>query len=121
MRYRLLIGPDGAWRDPLWLDSLLTAEDLPVEAESPKPMVLTGPLPINTCGVDSLALLPGVGPVLAARIASARSDGLLFRVPDDLKRVKGIGPVLAGRLAPLVQFAIPDTSANDSASVRKSG
>jgi competence protein ComEA len=149
VRHRLLIGPEGAWRDDLWLDELVeapTAAD-PAEAptgaavpagappgmpESTAPTVLPGPassaaparaeagrsrsgkgsrpaltapLRINRCSPDSLQLLPGVGPVLAARLDEARRGGIIFRVPADLLTIKGIGPAAMARLAPLVIFA----------------
>jgi hypothetical protein len=66
VRHRLLVGPDGQWRRNLWLDEVvLPAVAAPDARRAPKP-VLTSALPINTCSVDSLTLLPGVGPVLAA-------------------------------------------------------
>ena len=37
------------------------------------------PLAINTCSVDSLQMLPGVGPVMAGRIDAARRQGVVFR------------------------------------------
>jgi competence protein ComEA len=56
--------------------------------------------------VDSLTLLPGVGPVLAGRIQEVRAEGHIFRNAEDLRTVKGIGPALSARLAPLVDFAV---------------
>ena len=74
----------------------------------PRP-ALTAPLSVNTCSEDSLTLLPGVGPKLAARLAASRERDGPFRDAADLQRVKGVGPVLAGRLAPLVVFG-PDSA-----------
>jgi len=45
----------------------------------------------STAPPESLALLPGIGPVLAARICDARGGKRLFSDWDDLLRVKGIG------------------------------
>jgi predicted flap endonuclease-1-like 5' DNA nuclease len=109
IRHRMLLGPDGAWRDDLWLDGLLADPAAAVAEEAPRP-VLTDPLPINSCSADSLELLPRVGPVLAGRIAAARMRGVVFRTPADLEIVKGIGPAMSARLAPLVVFA-PDSAA----------
>ena len=104
VRRYLLLGTDGAWRDELWLDELL-ADGTGGSAEpEPARPVLTSPLPVNTCSVDSLTLLPGVGPVLAERIAGDRAAAGPYRRPGDLRRVRGIGPVLAARLAPLLDF-----------------
>jgi len=45
---------------------------------------------LNRTPVDSLELLPGVGPVLASRIAAYR-DSTPFEEPKDIIKVKGIG------------------------------
>jgi predicted flap endonuclease-1-like 5' DNA nuclease len=104
LRREMLVGPEGDWRHELWLDELVkSAEAGPQEKRQPAPK-LTTPLPINSCSLDSLTLLPRVGPVLAARIAEARRQGIVFRCPSDLQLVKGIGPALSARLAPLVIF-----------------
>jgi competence protein ComEA len=47
---------------------------------------------------DSLALLPGIGPVLAARIVSDRAARGPFTEWTELDRVRGIGPVTIRRL-----------------------
>lgn len=108
LRRLVLLGPQGRWRDDLWFEDLLAAredggEDAAAGGRPARP-VLTAPLPLNHCSEDSLTLLPGIGPRLAARIAASRHADGPFRSPADLQRVKGIGPVLAGRLAPLVEF-----------------
>ena len=111
LRRRLLLGPEGRWRDDLWCADLLAAAAADSAADPgparPARPVLTGPLPVNTCSEDSLTLLPGVGPALAARLAESRRLGGPFRDAADLQRVKGIGPVLAGRIAPLLDFGVP--------------
>lgn len=109
IRHRMLVGPDGEWRDEMWLDGLLAESARAAAGEEPAKIVLTDPLPINTCSVDSLTLLPRVGPVLAGRIDEARMAGIVFRSAEDLKQVKGIGPALSARLAPLVVF-LPDST-----------
>ena len=48
---------------------------------------------LNHSPVDSLELLPGIGPTLAARIASYR-DSVRFKEPGDIVRVKGVGEKL---------------------------
>ena len=114
IRHKMLITPDGQWRDRLWLDEfVLTASDAQAAEKAPKP-VLTDPLPINSCSVDSLTLLPGVGPVLAKRIQEVRAEGHIFRNAEDLRLVKGIGPMLSARLEPLVDFSLE--AATDSVS-----
>ena len=54
------------------------------------------PIDPNTADEDTLAKLPGVGPVMAQRILAARP----FETLADLKRVTGIGPVALARLQP---------------------
>jgi DNA uptake protein ComE-like DNA-binding protein len=106
IRHRMLITPDGQWKKHLWLDEIVLASDkTEAEQKAPKPE-LTTPLPVNTCSVDSLTLLPGVGPVLAGRIHDVRAEGHIFRNAGDLLIVKGIGPKLSVRLAPLICFAV---------------
>jgi hypothetical protein len=73
------------------------ANDLPIEktasvSQELPSQFLKQPLEFfSTAPPESLALLPGVGPVLAARICDARGDKRLFSTWDDLLRVKGIG------------------------------
>lgn len=150
VRQRLLVGPDGAWRQELWLDGQLEAAAASEDpaAATPAPAAVTadvamdpspaGPGPVNdaaraavaapaaakaaksrpaaggkrppspldpnTASLDSLQMLPGVGPVLAARIVAAREGGLAFRSPADLLAVKGIGPASLSRLGPFLRF-----------------
>ncbi|MCP4573135.1 MAG: helix-hairpin-helix domain-containing protein [bacterium] len=105
VRHYLLLGPEGHWREELWLDAVLAAAEPPAPPPAPPPKPqLTTPLPVNTCSVDSLTMLPGVGPVLAGRMAAARTAAGPFRDAADLQRVKGIGPALSARLGPLVLF-----------------
>lgn len=119
LRQGLLVDPQGAWRDPEWLAEVLpplaAADD---DESAPAPAILTGPLFINRCAADSLTLLPGVGPVLAGRIARARAEGVHFASAADLQKVKGIGASLAAKLASRVAFgpaAAPvDTTAHSA-------
>jgi len=116
IRHRMLITPEGQWREHLWLDEIVLASgDAEAAEKAPKPK-LTTPLPVNTCSVDSLTLLPGVGPVLAGRIQDVRAEGHIFRNAEDLRMVKGIGPALSARLGPLVDFAVEASA--DSVSVK---
>ncbi len=56
------------------------------------------PIDVNRAPAERLVALPGVGPVLAARIAAARP----FATVDDLRRVPGLGAARLARLRPLV-------------------
>lgn len=49
------------------------------------------PTDLNTASAAELELLPGIGPVLAARIVVERADGGPFTSLDDLRRVEGVG------------------------------
>lgn len=58
------------------------------------------PLDLNRAGAADLARLPGIGPVLAARIVQARRERGSFARIEDLLTVRGIGPRLFERLRP---------------------
>ena len=57
----------------------------------------------NTAPVDSLELLPGVGPVLAERIVAYRQEHR-FVEPVDITEVRGIGPRLYERIRPYIRI-----------------
>ena len=61
----------------------------PIEPKQPhaKEKIALGRIDINTATEKELKMIPGIGPVMAARIIAARP----FRSADDLKRVNGIG------------------------------
>ena len=54
---------------------------------------------INTAAEKELKLIPGIGPVMAARIIAARP----FRSADDLKKVNGIGDKKYDQIRPFFQ------------------
>ena len=58
----------------------------------------------NTAPVDSLELLPGIGPVLAQRIVEYRRHQR-FEEAVDITEVPGIGPRLYERLRPYLRIA----------------
>jgi competence protein ComEA len=61
------------------------------------------PIDLNTATVEALDALPGLGPVLSARIVEWRAAHGLFRSVDELGEVVGIGPALMERLRPHVR------------------
>ncbi len=61
-----------------------------------------GRVPLNTADAAALDTLPGVGPVLAARIVEWRTSHGRFTSVDELAEVSGIGEKLLAQLRPLV-------------------
>ncbi len=123
IRRHLMLGPDGAWRDPAWLDRWIA----PAAAAAPPARRRRGPartvtpahpLSVNLVPAESLTALPGVGPVLAGRIVAERERGGPFLDPDDLVRVRGIGPATAARLGPLLDFTTAADSSSDGGAGR---
>jgi competence protein ComEA len=57
---------------------------------------------INTSSETDLDALPGVGPVMSARIVAWRTENGGFKTVDDLQQVPGIGPKVFANLKPLV-------------------
>lgn len=53
---------------------------------------------VNVAGAEELALLPGVGPSIAKRIVSDRTERGPFASVDELRRVKGIGAATLERV-----------------------
>lgn len=58
---------------------------------------LVGAANLNTASAEQLALLPGVGPTVAARIVAARAEKPFERIWE-ITRVKGIGSKLFRKL-----------------------
>ena len=61
------------------------------------------PVDLNTADVAALDALPGIGPVLAARIVQWRVANGPFRSVDELGEVSGIGDAILGQLRALVR------------------
>lgn len=57
-----------------------------------------GLININTADADALETLPGIGPALAERIITWRTDNGPFASVDALTNVSGIGPATLARL-----------------------
>ncbi|MDX1675866.1 MAG: helix-hairpin-helix domain-containing protein [Longimicrobiales bacterium] len=62
----------------------------------------TPTLDINRASAEELITLPGIGPVLAARIVAYRDSVGRFDAVSTLVEVKGIGPATLARIAELV-------------------
>lgn len=67
------------------------------------PSAAAGKVNINTAGVEQLATLPRVGPVLAQRIVEWRAEHGNFRRVEELDAVDGVGPKMLAALLPLVR------------------
>ncbi len=87
---QIVVGPGAA---AARAGSALTSAAAPVAA----------PVDLNAADVAGLDALPGIGPVLAARIVQWRLDNGPFRSVDELGEVSGIGDAILGRLRPLVR------------------
>lgn len=84
---------------------------------SPAP---AGPVDLNTATPSQLDALPGIGPVLAARIVEHRRSHGPFAGVDELLAVRGIGPRSFERLRPLVTAARAGrTRAGDSLQIAR--
>ena len=59
---------------------------------------------INRALPDELTALPGIGPVIAGRIVTYRSEHGPFTRLEEIDQVKGIGPVKLKKLADKVCF-----------------
>ncbi len=62
------------------------------------------PVAVNRAARTELLCLPGIGPVLAARIVAERDARGAFRDLTDLERVQGLGPARIARLKGRVTF-----------------
>lgn len=60
---------------------------------------VAGAIDVNRADVEELTALPGIGPVLAARIVAYRDSAGPFRTLSDLTAVTGIGPATIARVA----------------------
>ena len=95
-------------RYPQWASmppaaSAIRAPAEPTAAERPVARALSPPpLDLNTATAAELDALPGIGPVLAARIVEHRRHGA-FRSVEELLSVPGIGPRLLARLRPALR------------------
>lgn len=65
----------------------------------------TTPLDLDLATAIQLESLPGIGPVLAARIVADRNAAGPFGSLEEFERVPGVGPALLRRLAGAVTFS----------------
>jgi competence protein ComEA len=82
----------------------LPAHNVPPAGKTPPPSFLQDPFVFfSTAPAESLVLLPGLGPVLAARICNSRGGKRSFNSWDDLLQIRGVGPKTVSRLRRLVE------------------
>ena len=88
----------------LWLVAPDTADHLPlILGDQPVVLSTTFSIDPNHSPADSLELLPGIGPVLAARIVAFRT-GHRFDSLADLRQVAGINDKLLESLSPYLRI-----------------
>ena len=87
--------------------SVLAAWRQPVDPQRLEPRPCRYRVNVNDADVDTLCLLPGIGPNLAARIVSLRQARGPFTEKRQLLDVPGIGPTKQARLEQLIRVAAP--------------
>jgi competence protein ComEA len=75
---------------------------VPAAGAPTAPGAPAGPVPLNTATPAELDALPGIGPVLAARIVEWREANGGFRSVEELSEVSGIGDAVLEQVRPLV-------------------
>lgn len=85
------------------VDAAGPASPEPAASASTPTAAAPGKLDLNTADSAALDALPGIGPVLAARILAERRRLGGFRQVEELLAVPGIGPRLFERLSPRVR------------------
>jgi DNA uptake protein ComE-like DNA-binding protein len=76
--------------------SVTPAQAAPIPSTSKNERLFPAKFDINTATEKELKMIPGIGPVMAARIIAARP----FRSADDLKKVNGIGDKKYAQIRP---------------------
>ncbi len=84
---------------PAFRRSPTTVGPVEVKKSHAKEEIQFGRIDINTATEKELKMIPGIGPVMAARIIAARP----FRSADDLKKVNGIGDKKYAKIRPYFQ------------------
>jgi competence protein ComEA len=77
-------------------------EPAPAQAQGPPTAQPGGVVDLNTASLEALQTIPGVGPVIAARIVTYREQNGGFRAVEELLEVSGIGEVTFAQMQPMV-------------------
>lgn len=91
------------WREHLTLPASLPSPVAVGEPTRAAARIDGGPVDLNRASAAELERLPGIGPVLAARIVAWRDSVGRFERVEQLEEVSGIGPAMMRRLAPLIR------------------
>ena len=84
---------------PIFRPSATTISPVEANKSHTKEKIELGRIDVNTATEKELKMIPGIGPVMAARILAARP----FRSADDLKKVNGIGDKKYAKIRPYFQ------------------
>jgi comEA protein len=99
---------DGPGERPITPDTALsrsTATDsVVVRGRSVSESSMAERININTAGLSELMRLPGIGPAMAERIISYRTEHGPFRIIEDIVKVRGIGPARLEQLRDLIEI-----------------
>jgi competence protein ComEA len=92
---------DGAKIEVPWLNPTapITPAGPPVTLS---PASSIGPIDINSASQEELESLPGIGPVIAARIIAYREENGPFSKPEAIQNVSGIGPATFERIKDII-------------------
>ncbi len=70
--------------------------------KKPRAKKILGKININTASLDELTQLPRIGPAIARRIISYRTENGHFATPEEITEVKGVGPKTYQKLQALI-------------------
>ena len=76
------------------------------------------PIPLNQAAPEDLSVLPGIGPVRAARLVAERERRGGFDRIEELLRVRGVGPHSVEALRTAVFLSGPDPACSEGLTAR---
>ena len=87
---------------PSQSETRVAAADMPLRSERASQASPRFPIDLNRASAEELEQLPGIGPVLAARIVELRRQRGRFHSVEELLDVHGIGPKRLEQIRPYV-------------------